>query len=85
MSGGFQFRWMDPAFDGDNRHLLLVGALHVGAVFGPFGGKHARFRVWLSRNVNPIEGVAASVDEAKKRVEARVREALSLMAMEAGQ
>lgn len=86
MSGPFHLQWHAPAFEGDDRHILTCGALHVGAAFAganyPSGRRRGvRWRVWVTKNMNPVDGVSASLEAAKEACEARVREALSLMLM----
>lgn len=89
MSESFDLHWRGPAFEGDDRHLLFCGALAVGALFEGVipragdGRRNVRWRCWVTKNMNPVDGVAGSLDGAKRAVEARVREALALMSMRA--
>lgn len=82
MSADFHFRWLGPVFESDDRHVLMVGGMQVGAVFAPAGlnPRYTRWRCWLTKNANPVEGVSASLEIAKGRVEGQVREALALLA-----
>ena len=81
MSDSFQFRWLGPVFPGDDADKLMIGGLHVGTVYQPVteDSHYRRWRVWLTENGYPAEGVSTSFEAAKGRVERHAREALALL------
>lgn len=59
----------EGAYDGDNRRLACVRAVAVGAIF--LGGRRVRWRVWVTPNMNPIEGTSVNEEAAKREVAQR--------------
>ncbi|WP_438278098.1 hypothetical protein [Nitrobacter sp.] len=74
-------KWQDEgAYVGDNRRLAMVGSLAIGAIFlsAGRGARYVRWRIWCSATMNPAEGVARSIDSAKREVEDRFGKFLML-------
>lgn len=54
-----------------NRILCFCGLVAVGAVFPSVGARHVRYRAWVTANMNPVDGTATNLDEAKTAIEQR--------------
>ncbi len=82
-SPAFEMQWLAPHVDGDHRWLLRVGGMHCAAVFDgtAHGARGIRWRAWVTKNMNPVDGVSGSLETAKADAEARVAEALALLGM----
>lgn len=59
----------EGAYETDNRRLAFVGLVAVGAIF--LGGRRVRWRVWVTPNMNPVEGTAINEIAAKREVAER--------------
>lgn len=59
----------EGAYEADNRRLAEVGKVAVGAIF--LGGRRVRWRVWVTPNMNPVEGTSPNVAAAQLEVENR--------------
>lgn len=78
-------RWDEGSYSGDNRRLLMCGHVAVGAIFVPAArARYVRWRVWCTARMNPVEGSARSIDGAKREVEERFTEFLTLAGLQAG-
>lgn len=76
-------RWDEGAYEGDNRRLAMSGAVAVGAIFLPSGGgRFYRWRAWVTARMNPVEGSARTLDEARAEVETRFAAFLALADLE---
>lgn len=61
------------------RILAMRGDAPIGAIFPPWEGRsRARWRVWVTKNMNPVEGTARHVEAAKVEIEKRFEEFLAL-------
>jgi len=76
-------KWQEPAFEGDTRMLGFCGNACIGAVFVPgHRARYWRWRVWVTANMNPVEGAAKSCDMAREAVEDRFQRFLDLADLE---
>lgn len=68
---------LDWRQDGD-RLVAYCGEAAVGAIFLSTTKRMVRFRVWVTKNMNPVESRANSVALAKLEVEKRFEAFLDL-------
>lgn len=61
----------------NGRILAKCGDLPVGAIY-PSTGRRTRWRVWVTKNMNPVQQTAATDAKAKLEVELRFEEFLQL-------
>ena len=59
-----------------HRSVAKCGDADIGAIYP--GNNRVRWRIWVTKNMNPIESTAASEEAAKAEVERRFSEFLTL-------
>jgi hypothetical protein len=63
--------------DSGSRTLAMCGDISIGATFTS-AGRRTRWRMWVTKNMNPVQQTAANDTKAKAEIERRFEEFLQL-------
>lgn len=58
----------------EGRIVAMCGDVRVGAVFLREGARYTRWRAWVTKSMNPVEGTKSSTELAQAEVERRFAE-----------
>lgn len=59
------------------RIVAMCGDAPIGAVF-PSVGRRTRWRAWVTKNMNPVDGTERTLDEAQEAVRKKFCQFLAL-------